>query len=94
MTDYTKINEEFQKFIDANELDEHFKYTGENDYWEYIGGYPAQRFFIHNKSCSIESLINVAYNAGQINGRKDQLNRTMMRFQDLISPDYNESIWI
>jgi hypothetical protein len=94
MSDYTELNETFQKFIDENNLGELFRYSGDKDYWEFIGGYPGQKFTVHNLGTSISGLIITAYRAGQINGRKDQLNRTMRRLRGLIEPSYNESIWI
>ena len=94
MSDYTELNARFQKFIDENNLSELFRYSGEEDYLEFIGGYPKQKFTVHNLGTSISGLIITAYRAGQINGRKDQLNRTMNRLQGLISPNYNQSIWI
>jgi hypothetical protein len=92
MTDYTDMNEKFQKFIDENELGKLFGYTGKDDTWEYKGSYPAIRFYIHNKPRTIEWLIRIAFDCGQHKGVDDQINRTVRNFKDLISPTYQEFI--
>lgn len=94
MTDYTSINEKFQKFIDENELGKMFRYTGEGDIWELQFGYPPTTFPIHNKSRTIKDLIYIAHECGRRKGNDEQLTRTVKRFENLISPNHHEQIWI
>lgn len=92
MTDYTEINEKYQKLIDENGLGELFKYTGDADVWEIKQGYPSVAFSIHNKPRSVEWLIRTAFDCGRRQGNDEQLKRTMLRIEGLISPNYNELI--
>lgn len=94
MTDYTEVNEKFQKFIDENGLGDKFKFTGDHDIWEITECYHSIKFPIHNKSRTLKDLIYIAFQCGRQQGNYEQQKRTVKRFENLISPRYDETIWI
>jgi hypothetical protein len=94
MVDYSERNEKFQKFIDESGLTNIFKFTGENDIWEYVGSYPHVKFIISNKSRNLETLLKITYDCGRLNERDEQIKFSVNAFENLITPPYSRQIII